>query len=245
MRDLNNPNLAAENAAAEAEGAAGGAATAPVTKRKLFMTTVGNATATDTTINDATALGPIAPGSEFPDLDMFSSYNKIQLPIFCKSKLDEKQLMGIAYNAKKFVTAWRKAAGADTALFTQLPCLDADQFAAYYKEVNANAKAASDEVPAADAETEKDNLMRVINFMDPKLTKVCNMQYWVYMCSNGIQPDDKEYRHEDGRSETKFDAYLAKKLGLKMAAAGAKFGSAFQGGSAKKKASRKFRKVRK
>lgn len=190
----------------------------------------------------AAAPAAAAPGSEFPDLDMFSAYNKIQLPIYCKSQLDEKQLLGIAYNAKNFVDKWKKASGDEASKFYDLKSLDADQFAAFYKDVNADAKAASDEVPAADAEKEKDSLVKVINFMDPKLTKAGWNQYWIYMCAKGIQPEEKQYKHENGKSEQEFDKYLAKKLGLKMAEAGNNVSPTFAGRRMKK--SKKFHRAK-
>ena len=263
--DLNNPNLANENAGqANAEAAAAAPADAAAAKKLVMHSTKrraegdppadGTAPAADPNAAAAAAAtqeATKAPGSEFPNLEMFGDKNKIELPYLCKRSLDNKKLLGIAYNAKKFVGAWKKAAGSDDALFNNLPCLDGDQFATYYKEINANAKAASDEVAVADADTEKDNLIKVINFMDPGLTKACWLQYWVYMCSYGIQPEDKYYKHEDGKSEANFDKYLAKKLGLEMAAAGSKFGSAFGTGNAvaaatgKKKSHKKFKRSKK
>jgi len=132
--------------------------------------------------------------------------------------------MGIAQNGPNFSGAWKKAAGSLDATFDKLPILDGGQFAAFYKDINANAKAGADEVAAADADAQKDSLVKVVNFMDPQLTKVGWLQFWVYMCSFGIQPEEKEYKASQGRDETEFDKFLMKKLKSGLMAQAAKGG---------------------
>ena len=129
--------------------------------------------------------------------------------------------MGIAQNGPVFTGAWNTAAAAPTATFDNMPILDSTQFAGFYKVVNAGARAGPDEVAAADADAQKDNLAKVVNFLDPTLVKVGWLQFWVYMCSFGIQPEDKEYRAIEGRDETEFDKYLTKKLQSGMMSAAA------------------------
>lgn len=167
----------------------------------------------------------------------------MELPLICKRKLNQTEILAISQISGKFVEEWKKAAGAPDAVFNNLPPLDKTQFATFYKAVYEGMPEQPDAVKASEAEAKADDLLTVVNFSDSNLTKASWLEFWVYMCNAGIKPEENEYKQK-AAGEGEFDKFMKAKLmkDVTKAAANNRPGFGQQAKKKRRSARRKFRK---
>lgn len=107
--------------------------------------------------------------------------------------MNKDQVFGLSTNAKKWLVAWKDAAGAPDADYTKLPLLDAAQIAKFYVAINEGITPNSESLQPGDAEAKKDLLLSAVTYYNEALTKVGWLQWMMFICSLGMPPLRSEY----------------------------------------------------
>lgn len=150
-------------------------------------------------------------------LQLLNSKDKLVLPMYCKSKLESKEVFGIATHTEEYLNAWREAAGAPDAEGESLPMLEPAAFAKFYANVTADMFMDVGMLGSAEAESKKDDLAATINFQNANLKKVSWYQFWIFLCAGEVMPAKHEYMRNEPADPEAFMKKLGKKMNGKSA----------------------------
>lgn len=146
-------------------------------------------------------------------LKLFNSKDKLVLPMYCKSKLDAKEIYGLATHAADYVSGWREASGNAEAKAEDLAPLDPAAFAKFYAKVTADMMMDVGMLGSQEAEEKAPDLAATINFQNANLKKVGWFQFWIFLCSGEVQPATHEYMRNTPVDEEQFLKAMQKKKG--------------------------------
>ena len=145
---------------------------------------------------------------------LFNNKDKLVLPMYCKSKLDAKEIYGLSTHAADYVNAWRESAANPEAEPESLPQLEPAAFAKFYANITADMFMDSEMLGSKEAESKADDLAFTINFQNANLKKVSWYQWWIFLCSAGVMPAKHEYSRPDPINNDIFLTKLKKNMGI-------------------------------